>query len=83
MTVEVVLMVLSGLVVCSYVFDLIAKNFKIPSVILLLLSGIGLNYLANFLSIPKIKFRADSAAYWYGWINLDRTGGFTRIKTSS
>lgn len=56
MPVEIILMVLSGLVVCSYVFDLIAKNFKIPSVILLLVSGIGLNYLATFLDIRKINF---------------------------
>lgn len=55
MAVEIVLMVLSGLVICSYVFDLIAKNFKIPAVILLLLSGIGLNYLAAFLNMPKIN----------------------------
>lgn len=56
MSVEVILMVLSGLVICSYVFDLVAKNFKIPSVILLLLSGIGLSYLATFLGLRKINF---------------------------
>lgn len=56
MSVEIVLMVLSGLVVCSYIFDLIAKNFKIPSVILLLTSGIGLSYLATFLGFQKINF---------------------------
>lgn len=56
MSVEIVLMVLSGLVVCSYVFDLIAKKFKIPSVILLLISGIALSYLATFLDIRTINF---------------------------
>lgn len=56
MSVEITLMVLSGLVICSYVFDLIAKNFKIPSVILLLISGIGLSYLTTFLGIRKINF---------------------------
>jgi len=56
MSVEIVLMVLSGLVVCSYVFDLIAKNFRIPSAILLLISGIALSYLCTFLGIQKIDF---------------------------
>src|SRR6478609_9725681 len=56
MSVEIVLMVLSGLVVCSYIFDLIAKNFKIPSVVLLLISGIGLSYLTKFLDVQTANF---------------------------
>lgn len=56
MSVEVVLIVLSSLVICSYVFDLLAKQFKIPSVILLLTSGIGLSYLAILLEIRKPNF---------------------------
>jgi hypothetical protein len=56
MSVEIALMILSGLVVCSYIFDLIAKNFKIPSVILLLISGIGLSYLVTFLDIRTANF---------------------------
>ncbi len=56
MSVEIVLMVLSALVVCSYTFDLIAKNFKIPAVVLLLISGIGLSYLAAFLGVQKFNF---------------------------
>jgi hypothetical protein len=56
MSVEVTLIVLSGLVIFSYLFDLIAKQFKIPSVILLLLSGIGLRYLAVWLEIPIPNF---------------------------
>lgn len=56
MSVEVTLIVLSALVIFSYLFDLIAKQFKIPSVILLLLSGIGLRYLAIWLEIPIPNF---------------------------
>lgn len=56
MSVEVTLIVLSGLVIFSYLFDLIAKQFKIPSVILLLLSGIGLRYLATWLELPVPNF---------------------------
>ena len=56
MSVEVTLIVLSSLVIFSYLFDLIAKQFKIPSVILLLLSGIGLRYLASWLELPIPNF---------------------------
>ena len=56
MSVELILIVLSALVIFSYLFDLIAKQFKIPSVILLLLSGIGLRYLAGWLEIPIPNF---------------------------
>ncbi|GIL22238.1 MAG: hypothetical protein BroJett042_07510 [Bacteroidota bacterium] len=58
MSVEVTLMVLCGLVIFSYLFDLIARQFKIPSVILLLLSGIGLRYLATWLELPVPNFEA-------------------------
>lgn len=56
MSVEVTLIILSSLVIFSYLFDLLAKQFKIPSVILLLLSGIGLRYLAGWLEIPIPNF---------------------------
>jgi len=56
MSVEVTLIILSSLVIFSYLFDLTAKNFKIPSVILLLISGIGLRYLANFFSFATPDF---------------------------
>jgi hypothetical protein len=57
MSVEIILGILSSLVIFSYLFDLVARQFKIPSVILLLGSGIGLRYLGNFLgiSIPDLK----------------------------
>lgn len=56
MSVEVVLIIMSGLVICSYLFDLLAKKSKMPSVILLLVSGIGLSFLAEFLEIKLINF---------------------------
>jgi len=56
MSVEIILIILSSLVIFSYLFDLTAKNFKIPSVILLLLSGIGLRYLADFFSFKTPDF---------------------------
>ncbi|MEQ1584381.1 MAG: hypothetical protein ABL895_00770 [Cyclobacteriaceae bacterium] len=56
MSVEIKLIILSSLVIFSYLFDLAAKKFKIPSVILLLLSGIGLRYLADFFSFVTPNF---------------------------
>jgi len=56
MSVEIILIILSSLVIFSYLFDLLAKQFKIPSVILLLLSGIGLRYLTVFFEIDTINF---------------------------
>lgn len=56
MSVEITLIILSSLVVFSYLFDLVAKQFKIPSVILLLLSGIGLHYLSDFFKFPTPDF---------------------------
>jgi Kef-type K+ transport system membrane component KefB len=56
MSVEIKLIILSSLVIFSYLFDLAAKKFKIPSVILLLLSGIGLRYLADLFSFDAPNF---------------------------
>jgi len=56
MSVEIKLIILSSLVIFSYLFDLAAKKFKIPSVILLLLSGIGLRYLADLFSFDAPDF---------------------------
>lgn len=58
MSVEIILIILSSLVVFSYLFDLIAKRFKIPSVILLLLSGMGLRYLSSLVQLPILNFEA-------------------------
>lgn len=58
MTVEIILIILSSLVISSYVFDLVAKKFRIPSVILLLLSGIGLRYVATSFKITTVNFNS-------------------------
>lgn len=56
MSVEIILIILSALVIFSYAFDLAAKRFRVPSVILLLFSGIGLRYLAGVLEMNTINF---------------------------
>jgi hypothetical protein len=56
MSVEIILIVLSSLVVFSYLFDLLAKQFKIPAVILLMGSGIGLRYVADFMLLDFKRF---------------------------
>lgn len=56
MSVEITLVVLSSLVIFSYVFDLVAKRFRVPSVILLLITGVGLRYIADLLDINLINF---------------------------
>ena len=50
------LIILSGLVIFSYLFDLLAGKTKIPSVILLLLLGIGLKQLVEYFHIPMLNF---------------------------
>lgn len=46
-----VLIFLSGLVIFSYLFDLFAKRTRVPSVLLLLLTGMGLRALAEYWHI--------------------------------
>jgi len=58
MSVEITLIILSSLVIFSYLFDLTAKKFKIPAVILLLLSGIGLRYVADFFAFESPDFNS-------------------------
>jgi Kef-type K+ transport system membrane component KefB len=52
-----VLVILSVLVVASYLFNYLARKTKIPSVLLLIGSGIGLKYAAEFfhLRIPQTQ----------------------------
>jgi Na+:H+ antiporter len=45
-----ILLVLSGLVVFSYLFELVSRRTRFPSVLLLLFSGIGLHYVADFFN---------------------------------
>ncbi|MGY3055545.1 Kef-type K+ transport system membrane component KefB [Pedobacter sp. UYEF25] len=50
------LIILSGLVIFSYLFDLFASKTKIPSVVLLLLLGIGLRVLVDSLNFKTFDF---------------------------
>lgn len=56
MSAENVLIVLSGLVIFSYLFDILAKRTRFPSVLLLLLLGIVLNVVAAYFEIETFDF---------------------------
>jgi len=56
MTTYTVLIILSGLVIFSYLFDLVASKTKLPSVLLLLTLGIGLRILVDKLQIHTYNF---------------------------
>ena len=56
MTTYTTLIILSGLVIFSYLFDLFAGKTKIPSVVLLLLLGIGLRVLVDNYDLKTFDF---------------------------
>ncbi|MFN0291984.1 cation:proton antiporter [Pedobacter helvus] len=56
MTTYTVLIILSALVIFSYLFDLVASKTKLPSVLLLLVLGIGLRLLVDELQIHTFNF---------------------------
>jgi hypothetical protein len=56
LTTYTTLIILSGLVIFSYLFDLIAGKTKIPSVILLLFLGIGLRLVVDYFQLFKFNF---------------------------
>jgi len=56
MTTYTVLIILSALVIFSYLFDLVASKTKLPSVLLLLMLGIGLRILVDKLEIHTYNF---------------------------
>lgn len=56
MTTYTTLIILSGLVIFSYLFDLVASKNKLPSVLLLLLLGIGLRVLVDKLHLHTFDF---------------------------
>ncbi|KIO76549.1 sodium:proton antiporter [Pedobacter lusitanus] len=56
MTTYTTLIILSGLVIFSYLFDLVASKTKLPSVLLLLLLGIGLRVLVDQLHFQTFDF---------------------------
>lgn len=56
MTTYTVLIILSALVIFSYLFDLVASKTKLPSVLLLLVLGIGLRVLVDKFQIHTYNF---------------------------
>ncbi|WP_113662578.1 cation:proton antiporter [Pedobacter nanyangensis] len=56
MTTYTILIILSSLVIFSYLFDLVASKTKLPSVLLLLTLGIGLRILVDKLQIHTYSF---------------------------
>lgn len=56
MTTYTTLIILSALVIFSYLFDLVASKTKLPSVLLLLLLGIGLRVLVDNLHLKTFDF---------------------------
>jgi NhaP-type Na+/H+ or K+/H+ antiporter len=56
MTTYTALIILSGLVIFSYLFDLIAKRTRIPAVLLLLALGIGLHFLVSYIGFQTFNF---------------------------
>ena len=47
-----ILIFLSAVVIISYLFDLLARGTKIPSAVMLLGTGIGLQFICKYLNIP-------------------------------
>ncbi|MFC5281908.1 sodium:proton antiporter [Pedobacter alpinus] len=56
MTTYTVLIILSGLVIFSYLFDMFSKKTKVPSVLLLLFLGIGLKQVVVYFDIETFNF---------------------------
>jgi NhaP-type Na+/H+ and K+/H+ antiporter len=56
MTTYALLAIVCSLIVYSYLADFVAARTKIPSVLLLLLSGIGLHFLVDYWQIKTIDF---------------------------
>ncbi|WP_293301289.1 cation:proton antiporter [Pedobacter sp. UBA4863] len=56
MTTYTVLIILSALIIFSYLFDLVASKTKLPSVLLLLVLGIGLRLLVDKFQVHTYNF---------------------------
>lgn len=52
MTIELLLIILCGLVVLSYFFSIISRYIKVPSVLLLLFTGVGFRLIAQSYKLP-------------------------------
>ncbi|HEY9196201.1 MAG TPA: cation:proton antiporter [Mucilaginibacter sp.] len=57
MTTYTTLIILSGLVIFSYLFDLIAGKTKIPSVVLLLMLGIGIRQVVDYFGLKMFDLK--------------------------
>jgi len=68
MDISWIIVLLCGLVVLSYLFDLLARRFKIPSVLLLLGTGLALNYLARAFQL-RLEF-TDKLLNLFGTVGL-------------
>lgn len=51
-----IIIILCGLVIFSYLFDIFAKKTKVPAVLLLLATGVGLKFLSDALGFRSIDF---------------------------
>lgn len=58
MSTYITLIILSGLVICSYMFELLASKTRLPSVLLLLFLGIGLQQAFTYFHIQTFNFQA-------------------------
>jgi Kef-type K+ transport system membrane component KefB len=57
MKVEIPLLILSSLVIFSYIFDLFARKTKIPSILLLLATGVGLQFAAAYFGFSTVTLQ--------------------------
>lgn len=51
-----IILLLCAMVIVSYLFEIMAKRTGIPSVLFLILSGVGLNRIAGFFDTPAIDY---------------------------
>jgi Kef-type K+ transport system membrane component KefB len=51
-----ILILISSLIIFSYLFDLFSKKTRFPSILLLLASGVGIKYLCTEFNFPLIDF---------------------------
>lgn len=56
MTTYTVLIIVCSIIIYSYLADILAKKTKIPAALVLLLSGIALRYLVDYLQLKTLNF---------------------------
>lgn len=50
---NIIIIILSGIVILSYVFNIISRKTNVPSVLLLIATGIGAQYITRHYGIPQ------------------------------